>query len=174
MTAVQLYGPVNECADMILHPKKEARQLKPWQIWLDNSLLTLALLGLLAGLMGIGSQSTANAGMSRLLTLLLSAMAGGLTFYYFNKLIFKYDLPGADKKKKPKFWKQLLIMVVGIIAWWIVMQLTVFIPNSINIVIPPIFTIAISGIAYLARYIMKKSWGYKSQFFTVYYEEESR
>lgn len=170
-TAVQLLGPVQECAHRILHPKKEVRHLKNWQIWVDNTLVTMALLGLVSGLLTLGAKGAVSS-MSRIFTYVISSMAGGLTFFYFYKLINQYDLPGADKSKKPSGFKQVLIMIAGALGWWVVTAITGFIPTRINIAVPPLYILIIAGLAYFARYILKQTWGYKTQFFTIYYDEE--
>lgn len=170
-TAVKLFGSVSDCAKNIIEePKKEKNNepLKPWQAWLDNSLILFVVLaGVSAVMLLFPSKNNVTAeSMARISSLLISAMAGGLVFYFFNKYIYQYTLPGADKSKKPSFMKQMGIMAIGIIAWMFIMQVAMFLPKQINPAMPSGVLIILAIVAYGIRYYMRKKYHYTSSMFS--------
>lgn len=169
-TAVQLFGTVQECAaKMISQPEKTtAKPLKKWQIWLDNTLILFTVLAGFSAIMSLVPSKNPQAAQSmmRITSLLISAMAGGIVFYFFNKYIYQYDLPGGDKSKKPSFGKQMLIMAAGIIVWMLAMQTAMMLPSFLNPSIPAIALILIAAASYGVRYYMRKKYGYNSSMFS--------
>lgn len=166
--ANQIYGTVQECANKIIEgPKKEVKPLKKWQIWLDNTLILFTVLSGFSALMSFipSKNPEASQGMMRITSLVISAMIGGLVFYFFNKYIYQYDLPGADKKKKPSFGKQMLIMALGIILWMFGMNAAMLLPSIINPILPSIVLIILAAISYGIRYYLRKKIGYTGTFF---------
>lgn len=155
-TARQLYGTVQEKATEIIERPEIIPPAKPWQYWLDNSLLLLAVLGAMLGFVSlIGKNKTQGTG---LLTLLVAAFAGGLIFYLLYQMIYQYEQPGADRSKKPKMWKSILILTLGTIVWIILYGSTMYLPQALNPVIDPVIQIAIGAAAFGLRYLLKRKY----------------
>ena len=168
-TAVQLFGSVQECAERIAKgPEEKPVAIKKWQMWLDNTLILFTVLAGFSAVMGIvpTKNPTASQSMMSITSLVVSSMAGGLVFYFFNKYIYQYDLPGADKSKKPKLGKQMLIMGLGILIWYFAMQAAMFLPKYLNPKLPATVLVILAFATYGIRYYMRKKIGYTSAMFT--------
>lgn len=164
VTARQLLGPVQDCARLIIEgPKEEPKEMPMWQMWLDNSLLIFVLLGAFSGIMGVFSENPMIIGI---VSMIISAVIGGGIFYLMYRLIYQYDRPGADKSKKPKTWKSMLIIIALMFVWIAALQLSmVWLPSNINVSLTPIWMLIISALVYGVRYLLKRQLGYSGSFF---------
>ncbi|MDT2757933.1 DUF1129 domain-containing protein [Enterococcus asini] len=165
-TARQLFGTVSERTEAILaEPAAAPQETKPVLMWLDNSLFILGVFGLMVGVMGLLASGKAQ--MYGVFSLLVGSALGGLVFYLFYKFFYQYEQPGADKSKRPKLWKAMLLMVPIFFIWmllWSVTSLPMF--DAINPVLPPIGTMIVGGVALLIRWYLKKTFNIQSSFAT--------
>ncbi len=153
-TARQLYGTVSERTMEIIEMPEQMKESPQWHVWLDNALLLLAILTIMTGIMGIfSSKNNATFGV---ITILVTSIAGGFFLVIMNKYIYQYDRPGADKSKKPKFWKSAGILFLGALGWIIIMSVTMALPTKININLDPVVNVIIGLLALGARYLLKK------------------
>ena len=157
-TARQLFGTVSERTEAILSkPEEKEGSSKPVLMWLDNTLLILGIFGLIMGVMGLFVKNGTQ--VYGIVTLLLMAMVGGWVFYLMYKYMYQYERPGADKSKRPKMWKSILIMIVAFFIWvGSIAVSTAFIPTSINVLLDPIFLVVIGAVSLAVRYYLKKKY----------------
>lgn len=162
-TARQQFGTVSERVAYILAKPKEAKEVEPWKLWLDNTLLFFAMLAILNGVMNLISKGQGiTAGV---LSLVVTSAIGGLIFYYMYKWIYQYEKPGADKSKKPKMWKSMLILAVGTIIWIFVYTGSMLLPRVVNPVLTPVFLIILGGAVFAGRTWFKKKYDIQGSFF---------
>lgn len=156
-TARQQFGTVSECMDAIINKPKEKKESTPLLMWLDNFMLFMGIFGLMVGVLSFFTKgnSTASYGV---LTLIAGSAVGGWVLYLMYKYVYQYDRPGADKSKKPKMWKSMLLMVGAMFLWLVAFGLTGALPRSINPILDPILMIAIGGAALGIRYFLKKKY----------------
>ncbi len=156
-TARQLYGTVSERTEAILaEPTKAEETTKPVLMWVDNTLLILGVFGVMMGIVGLFSSK--NTQVYGIVTLILMAMVGGWVFYLMYKYMYQYERPGADKSKRPKLWKSILILIGSFFVWTAVISLSALLPSVINPVLDPFVLVIIGGAALLLRYYLKKKY----------------
>ena len=154
-TARQLFGPVSEKATELLNKPIQQKQAKVWEMWIDNSLLIFMLLAIISGISPLITNQPVPYGIS---ALILSALSGGYVFYMMYKYIHQYDRPGADRSKKPGFWKSIGIMILIFLAWFAVIMITSFIPTSINPHLDPLINIILGLLAFALRSWLRKKY----------------
>ncbi|MDR0921442.1 MAG: DUF1129 domain-containing protein [Lactobacillales bacterium] len=163
-TARQLYGTVSERATEIIG-KPEDKSIKkvttkPALMWLDNFLLLLGLMGIMLGILGIVGRNKGT--QFGIITLFAMAAVGGLMFYVMYKLVYQYEAPGADRSKRPGWFKTGLILVVGMFIWILSFTLTAFLPSVINPFLPSPVILVIGALAIGARMLLKKKYNIAS------------
>lgn len=162
-TARQQFGTVSERVAYVLAKPKETKESEPWKMWLDNTLLFFAMLAILNGIMNLVSKGQ---GMTAgLLSLVATSATGGLIFYYMYKWIYQYEKPGADKSKKPKMWKSMSILALGMVVWIFIYSGSMLLPNVLNPVVNPIVLVALGGAAFAGRMWFKKKFDIQGSFF---------
>lgn len=163
LTARKQFGTVFEYVQNYLNKPKAPEKAKPWQAWLDNTLLFFVMLAVLNGIMNLFSKGKGV--ISGLTSLTVTSAIGGLVFYYMYKWIYQYDRPGADKSKRPKLWKSMLILMGCMIVWIFVYTATMFLPPIINPTVDPTILILL-GVAVLGlRFWLKKKYNFTGTFF---------
>lgn len=155
-TARQLFGTVSERTEAILNKPEEVKESTPVLMWLDNTLLLLGLLTIMVGLMSFISRGQGQ--LYGLLSLILASMAGGWVFYLMYKYIYQYEQKGADKSKRPKIWKTMLILVPAFFLWILIFSSTPWLPSAINPIVDPIILIMIGAASFAVRYYLKKKY----------------
>lgn len=157
LTARQLFGTVSERAEAIINKPAPKKETTPFMMWVDNTLLMLGMFTIVFSLPSLFSRGTNL--YSGILTLLVSAMLGGLFFNLMYKYFYQYERPGADKSKKPSNLKRGLIVTGAAIVWILLMMLAVVLPPSINPVFDPIIVLVIGAASLGIRYFLKKKYG---------------
>lgn len=163
-TARQLFGTVSDALELNLEQKKAAAGTVPWMMWLDNTFLFFAMLSILTGVMSIFSKTNTMA--NGIVSLILTSMAGGIIFYFLYIWIYQYEKPGADKSKKPKMWKSLLMLAGAMVVWIIVYSGSMFLPQILNPVLPGPVTVVLGGLVLAFRFWFKKKNNIQGSFFT--------
>lgn len=156
-TARQLFGTVSECMDGIINKPAESSESKPVFIWLDNFLMMFGIFAVILNALGMFMKQK-NQMQYGLITLLVGAGIGAWVMYLMYKYIYQYDRPGADKSKKPKRWKSMLILTAAVLVWMLVFMVAVAIPRAVNPVLDPIIMIVIGAAALGLRYYLKKKY----------------
>lgn len=164
-TARQLFGTVSDAVELNLEKPKATDGNPAWMMWLDNTFLFFAMLSILTGVMGIFSKSSATMA-NGIVSLLITSMTGGLIFYFLYKWIYQYEKPGADKSKRPKMWKSLLILVGAMIVWIIIYSGSMFLPAFLNPILPGAVTVVLGAAVLAFRFWFKKKFNIKGSFFT--------
>ncbi|MGT2753654.1 DUF1129 domain-containing protein [Streptococcus ovis] len=127
----------------------------PWLMWLDSSLLIIAILGVVNGVMNMLRQGT----QYGLLTFLIIGFGVGAGIYMMYHYVYRHM---ADGKNRPKLGKAILLLFVATIAWSAIFFLASLIPTSINPVLPPLATIVIGALAFGLRYLLKKKYNIRN------------
>ncbi|MGO3732147.1 MAG: DUF1129 domain-containing protein [Vagococcus sp.] len=162
-TAKQLYGTPTEAAQLIVEAKEPLPEMTFGKMWLDNTLMLFVFLAVMTGTFSmISKNAQATQGV---LSILIGAMSGGLSFYMIYKYIYVYDLPGADQSKRPGVLKSGLIMALCFIPWLLVFSFAALIPSAYNPSLDPTMTIALGVAAYGVRYLLKKQFGIQGNLF---------
>lgn len=162
-TAKQLYGTPTEAVVFITTKPAKPVKTNFLSMWLDNSLMLFAFLALMTGVMAMVSKTPQP--QQGLLSILIGAVSGGLSFYLIYRFIYIYDMPGADRSKRPGALKTGGIMALCFIPWIMVFSLSSFIPKSINPSFDPLITIVLGAIAYGIHYILKKKYNIQGSMF---------
>lgn len=156
-TARQLFGTVSEKTTSILTKPVQQKKSKPWEMWLDDSLLMFSIFSLAIGVMGLFSKKPSPYGI---ISLVVIAASGGYVFYLLYKNVNQYNLPGADRSKKPSMLKTFGILALAFLGWFLIMTFVVMIPPTINIPLPPIVAVIIGAAAFGVRYWLRKKYGF--------------
>lgn len=162
-TARKQFGTVTERVQIILTKPKEQPQAESWKMWLDNTLLFFAMLAVLNGIMNLVSKGQ---GLTAGLTSLVATSAtGGLIFYFMYKWIYQYEKPGADASKKPKMWKSMSILAVGMVVWILIYTGSMLLPKVLNPILDPLVLIILGALAFGGRMLLKKKFNIQGSFF---------
>ncbi|MDT2828662.1 DUF1129 domain-containing protein [Enterococcus viikkiensis] len=161
-TARQLFGTVSERLEAIVNkPVEQKKSTVASLMWLDNFLLLFGLLGILSGIMGLfvprGTQAQSTS--YGLTALVVASAVGGLIFYMMYLFIYQYEQPGADKSKKPKTWKTILMLGSVTLVWFLVFNGAALLPASLNPILDPVVLIALAAIGLALRFYLKKRFG---------------
>ena len=159
-TARQLFGTVSERLDAIVNkPAEQKKSTTASLMWLDNFLLLFGLLGVVAGIMGLFVSRGTQTVTYGLTTLIVASAVGGLVFYMMYLFVYQFEQPGADKSKKPKTWKTILMLASVTIVWFLVFNGAALLPPALNPILDPMVMIILSGLALALRYYLKKRFG---------------
>ncbi len=97
-----------------------------------------------------------------LVTLISVGAFGGVAFYLLYHFIYRYYGPDTDRSQRPPFWKSLLVMLATMFAWVFILFLSNFLPQAINISLPPLVLLVIGGALLALRFYLKKRFNIKS------------
>ncbi|BCA87048.1 membrane protein [Enterococcus saigonensis] len=154
-TARQLFGTVSERTEAILAKPEPKKETKPILMWADNAMFIFGLFAVMLGLMRL---FTKNSGQQTygLLTLIIASLFGGYAFYLMYKYIYQYERPGADKSKRPKLWKTMLILVPVFFLWILVFTVSAMLP--FNIILDPFIQLVLGAAVFALRWYLKKKY----------------
>ncbi|MFC4772456.1 DUF1129 domain-containing protein [Enterococcus hermanniensis] len=159
-TARQLFGTVSERLDVIVdRPVEKKKSSTASLMWLDNFLLLFGLLGIVSGIMGLFVPRGTQAVTYGLTALIIASAVGGLVFYMMYLFVYQYEQPGADKSKKPKTWKTIVMLGSVTLVWFLVFNGAALLPQSLNPILDPMVLVVLSALALAARYYLKKRFG---------------
>ncbi|HEM2651710.1 TPA: DUF1129 domain-containing protein [Streptococcus suis] len=159
VTARSLYGTPSEW--VASKPTSEEQQTKmeynenPWLMWLDSSLLMLAIIAGINGLMNLLGQGARYG----LLTLLVIGFGVGAGMYVMYHFVYREQIKTGQR---PKFLKSITFLGLATLAWSVVFILAALIPAAFNPVLPPLVTILIGAAAFGARYLLKKKYNIRN------------
>ena len=159
VTARSLYGAPTEWAASKTQTTEDDGSLpendNPWLMWLDSSILMLALLGFVNGAMNLFGQGS----QYGLITFIVVGFGVGAGIYFMYHFVYRHMGEG---KKRPKIWKAILALLLATLAWSVIFFLASLIPASINPVLSPIANILIAGVAFGIRYLLKKKYNIRN------------
>lgn len=160
ITARSLYGPPSEWAaaqtkqaDNDLHNQEENDN--PWLMWLDSSLLILALISGLNGILNFfntGSQYG-------IVTLLVIGFGVGAGMYMMYHFVYREQ---AKTGQRPNLLKAIGVLVLATLAWSIVFFLAALIPSSINPVVSPVFAVLLAAVSFGLRHLLRKKFNIRN------------
>lgn len=159
ITARNLYGAPSEWAASHSLPADttEVQELNenPWLMWMDTSLLMLALVALLNGTMnlfGSGNQYG-------ILTMLVIGFGVGAGMYFMYHFVYREQ---AKTGQRPNLLKAIAFLAVATLAWLIVFFLAALIPSAVNPAPSPILSILLGAAAFGIRYSLKKKYNIRN------------
>lgn len=163
-TARSLYGAPTHWAHSFTvkeqyekeHPKEND---DPKLMIMDSALFITSLFALVSALMSFFSNQPVAYG---LVTLISVGAFGGVAFYLLYHFIYRYYGPDTDRSQRPPFWKSLLVMLATMFAWVLILFLSNFLPQAINISLPPLVLLVIGGALLALRFYLKKRFNIKS------------
>ncbi|EHJ52700.1 DUF1129 domain-containing protein [Streptococcus macacae] len=139
--------------------KSRPKNTNPWLMWLDTSLLFLAIITIATGLMNFFSKQSPTYG---LITLLILGLGGGAVMFASYYFIYRHS--GKPKDERPSLFKSFGLLIVFMIFWMFLYVLTAFLPAAINPKIPDIALIVIAAVAFGLRYYLKKKYNTENAF----------
>lgn len=160
-TARNLYGPPTEWAKSKSEDAKETDKKtvvyneNPWLMWLDSSLLMLAIIGGLNGLMNLFGQGA----QYGLVTLLVIAFGVGAGMYLMYHFVYREQI---QTGKRPNLLKAILFLGLATLSWSAVFLFASLIPANLNPLPHPILTILIGAVAFGIRYLLKKKYNIRN------------
>lgn len=157
--ANQLYGPVTQKAQDIVHPVKKAKKTPFWASWLDTSLLFFALFGLLYGIVALTNKKTDPNNQTGIITLIvLSAMWGALLSWFNNQM-------KKPKSERPGWGMTIAYLAVGLVFMFVFLAAMTVVPVSINPALNAIGYFIAAIIAYAVRFGFRQITGIKERSF---------
>ncbi|MFC3927170.1 DUF1129 domain-containing protein [Streptococcus caprae] len=160
-TARHLYGAPTAWAAGFSKPataanmaNQEAKNTNPWLMWLDTSLLFLALFAGMNGILGFFKQATVNYGI---ISLFVLAFAGGGAMYATYYYIYRH-MNAPDRSQVPSLWKRLGILLVISLGWVAIFSLSTLIPASINLAAPAIPALIIAVVAFGIKFYLQRKY----------------
>ncbi|HEL1639545.1 TPA: DUF1129 family protein [Streptococcus suis] len=160
ITARSLYGPPSKWAaaqtkqaNNDLHNQEENDN--PWLMWLDSSLLILALISGLNGILNFfntGSQYG-------IVTLLVIGFGVGAGMYMMYHFVYREQ---AKTGQRPNLLKAIGVLVLATLAWSIVFFLAALIPSSINPVVSPVFAVLLAAVSFGLRHLLRKKFNIRN------------
>lgn len=160
VTAIKLYGPVEQRVELIVNGPKEPAKPQPfWVAALDNVLIMFMLFALMFAFMLTFSKSSASTSQMGVITLFGTAIIAGVGMAYFYRNI----QPQPGQPRRP-FW-QMMVLMIGLIAVWMVLYfLMALIPAAVNVVLPPLVDLILAAIAFVVRLYLKQRLHFQSPF----------
>lgn len=158
ITARSIYGAPSDWAASKTGKPEETEQTlneNPWLMWLDSSLLLLAIIGVVNGAM-----NSFGAGVNYgLITMLLIGFGVGAGMYMMYHFVYREQVKTG---KRPSLIKALGFLVFATLAWSLVFFLAALIPSAINPPVSPAFAIIIGAVAFGIRYLLKKKYNIRN------------
>ncbi|HFU4488893.1 TPA: DUF1129 domain-containing protein [Streptococcus suis] len=159
-TARNLFGPPSEwAASKTKQAEEEAEKVvyneNPWLMWLDSSLLMLALIGAINGIMNLLGQGS----QYGLITLLVIGFGIGAGMYMMYHFVYREQIKTGQR---PKLLKAILYLGLATLAWSVVFILASLIPSSINPTLPPLATLLLAAAAFGLRYWLKRKYNIRN------------
>lgn len=159
LTARSLYGPPTEWAASQTLDTSDGDNLpesdNPWLMWVDSSLLIIALLGFVNGAMNLFTQGA----QYGILTFIIVGFGVGAGIYFMYHFVYRHM---GDGTKRPKIWKAVLMLLLATIAWSVIFFIANMIPTSVNPVLSPIAYLFIAAAAFGIRYLLKKKYNIRN------------
>ncbi|MFA9413181.1 MULTISPECIES: DUF1129 domain-containing protein [unclassified Streptococcus] len=129
------------------------KNTNPYLMWLDMTLLLIAVIALLNAATTLFSKEALP---TKLVSLLVLAMLGGVAMYLNYHFIYRYM--GLDRSQRPPMFKSLLILVTSMALWITISSATALLPDSINITLPLPVLLVLAAIGFGARYYLKRKY----------------
>lgn len=131
----------------------------PKLMFLDVTLLLAGLIPLLNVVISLTGKDTPP---TRLLSLLVLVLLGGVAMYANYHFIYRHM--GKGSQERPTMGKNLLVLVATMGLWVIVSSVSVFLPEGINPVLSNPVLLVVAAIALGARFYLKHQFNIQSAF----------
>lgn len=159
ITARSIYGaPSDWVAEHIAQaakPEEQPLNENLWLMWLDSSLLLLAIIGIVNGLM-----NSFGAGVNYgIITMLLIAFGIGAGMYMMYHFVYRQQIKTG---KRPNLITAIGFMILATLVWSLVFLLASLIPTTVNPIVSPIIALLIGGAAFSVRYLLKKKYNIRN------------
>lgn len=133
--------------------QKPEKNTNPWLMWLDSSILILAVVTLINALMTFfGSQGQ----ISGITAIILLSLTGGAAMYATYHFVYRHQL--ANPGQRPNILKNMGILLVIVLVWVTVFTATSLLATSLNPVLPAWTLLIIAVLAFAGRYWLQKKY----------------
>lgn len=148
-------------AQRITHPAVKPTNVPDGLMIADGSLIYIAILTVLFGIMQLFTTSKQNSGGSGILTMIVMGIAMGWFFTKYNTWL------APDEKTGKTSWRKVILGGFGslIVIMLIVWALSAKALQPVNPVLPGWADILVAAIAYGLRYLMRRYYGIKGSSF---------
>lgn len=136
---------------------KTAANTNPWLMWLDTSLLFIAIVALINGLTQAFSNQSQTYGLLSILSL---GFGGGAAMYISYHFLYRHFDP--QHPTRPPFWKTIAILSVSTAAWIGAHSLTTLLPESLNPKVSYVVLVAIGAFAFGFKQVLQKKYNIQS------------
>lgn len=145
----------SQFSDEALQRDKETavKNTNPWLMWLDTSLLFIAIVAFVNAVMNLVNPAAATTGI---LSLILLGFGGGGAMYAVYHNIYRHT--GKSRSQRPSFLKTIGILTLAMAIWLLVSASSSFLPTSINIPLPFMGLLIVAAVAFGTRYYLQKKY----------------
>ncbi|MGX7107316.1 DUF1129 domain-containing protein [Hutsoniella sourekii] len=164
-TARQIYGTPSEVAQGIIGRDTEAEEedatpSPEWQIFMDGSLFLGSIFTFLTGLSMVNSPEKAT--YLGLTTMILNYLVAGFAMLAVVKVMPNPEAPKGERG----YIRYFIVSILAMLAWFMVVSMSaVYIPNSINPILPGVYYMVIGGITFALRYWLRNHFKIKGGMF---------
>lgn len=166
-TARQLYGTPTECAQTILKqqfPTKETGgRSSDLHLAIDGGLVLGSLYTLLTAFMLMRGKNTSNHPITLgVITLIINYIMAGIAMMYTSR-----NMPNLDAPDRSKGYLKYFAISIATMGLWIfaVSASQMFLPKSINVVLPTMAYLFIGAITFALHFYLKKAWNIRGGVF---------
>lgn len=132
---------------------QEEKNTNPWLMWLDTSLLFLAVVTLLQAIMTFFNSKANISGITSILAL---SFAGGGAMYASYLMIYRHM--GKEKSQRPRWYKVFGILTLVMLAWILVYTAASLLPSYLNPQLPALVMLIIAAASFGLRYYLQKKY----------------
>ncbi|MBJ8350174.1 DUF1129 domain-containing protein [Streptococcus zalophi] len=145
----------SQFSNQALQKQKELaeKNTNPWLMWLDTSLLFIAIVAFVNAVMNLVNPTAATTGI---VSLILIGFGGGGAMYAVYHSIYRHV--GKPKSTRPSFLKTIGILSLAMALWLVVSASSSFLPASINIPLSFAGLLIIAAISFGIRYYLQKKY----------------
>ena len=160
VTARNLYGAPSEWAASHSQTANQASPIEeqnenPWLMWVDSSLLILAIIAGMNGIMNLFNSGT----QYGIITLLVIGFGVGAGMYMMYHFVYREQ---ARTGQRPNLLKAILFLALATVAWSAVFLLAALIPTTINPTVHPLLAILLAAAAFGLRYFLRKKYNIRN------------
>lgn len=149
--ATQLYGPVTEKAESLIHAPKPIKKVAFWLSGVDLGFLFASMFGLVYGGMALVNHGKASAG-NGLLSIIVMAMTAGFAFALYN------DWSRAKKDARMKTWQILTLAVAIILAGSWVSGALAYLKTPLTTTMPWWAYLILAAASYGIHWLLKRKY----------------
>ncbi|MFD1432477.1 DUF1129 family protein [Lacticaseibacillus yichunensis] len=150
--ATALYGPVSAKASALIYAPKPIKKAPLWLSMIDISLIFMAILALVNGVMMYFVKSKDAGTTQGIIPLLMMSITAGVIFAYYN------DWSIRPKDQRPKFWLLILAGIVVFMVGSIISGVSALLPGPLTHGMPFWGYLIAAALSYGIHYLLKRRY----------------